>query len=83
METIAVAASAQVYRPRHPERTVLYRALAHHLERFLLVYEERFQGIDFAGPQFPFDGPDFSAHGAVRVEDRQGAVRLGRYMIAT
>ena len=23
----------------------------------------------------------FSAHGAVRVEDRQGAVRLGRYMI--
>jgi hypothetical protein len=23
----------------------------------------------------------FSAHGAVRVDDRQGAVRLGRYMI--
>jgi hypothetical protein len=26
-----------------PERTVLYHALAHHLERFLLIYEECFQ----------------------------------------
>ncbi|MGH9362139.1 MAG: transposase zinc-binding domain-containing protein, partial [Thermoanaerobaculia bacterium] len=31
------------YRPRQPERTVLYRALAHHFERFLQVYEERFE----------------------------------------
>ncbi len=44
METVAAAASAQAYRPRHPERTVLYRALAHHFDRFLLVYEVRFQG---------------------------------------
>ena len=36
----ALAPSARVYRPRHPERTVLYRALAHRFERFLLVYEE-------------------------------------------
>ena len=34
---------ARLYRRRHPERTVLYRALAHHLERFLQVYEERFE----------------------------------------
>ena len=27
---------------RHPERTILYRALAHHFEHFLRVYEERF-----------------------------------------
>ena len=37
-ETVAGAASAQVYRSRHPERTVLYRALAQHFERFPLVY---------------------------------------------
>jgi hypothetical protein len=39
----AAITSAQTYRPRHPERSVLYRALAHHFERFLLVYEDRFQ----------------------------------------
>jgi hypothetical protein len=43
VETVKAAASAQLYRPRHPECTVLYRALAHHFERFVLVYEERFQ----------------------------------------
>ena len=43
METAAPITSAQTYRPRHPERSVLYRALAHHFERFLLVYEDRFQ----------------------------------------
>jgi hypothetical protein len=26
-------------RPRHPERTVLYRVLFHHFERFLADYE--------------------------------------------
>jgi hypothetical protein len=30
---------AGVYRPRHPERTVLYRVLSHHLDRFLTEYE--------------------------------------------
>ena len=34
--------STQVYRPRRPERTVLYRALAHHFEHFLRAYEDRF-----------------------------------------
>jgi len=34
---------AGVYRPRHPERTVLYRVLAHHFERFLAEYERRFE----------------------------------------
>ena len=43
METFSAAASTRAYRPRHPERTVLYRALAHHFERFLQVYEERFE----------------------------------------
>jgi hypothetical protein len=35
-------ASAGLYRPRHPERTVLYRVLAQHFERFAQVYDERF-----------------------------------------
>lgn len=35
-------ASAGEYRPRHPERTVLYRVLAQHFERFVQVYDERF-----------------------------------------
>ncbi|NIS80735.1 MAG: hypothetical protein GTO14_11125 [Anaerolineales bacterium] len=33
----------RIYRRRQPEKTVLYRALAHYFERFLQVYEERFQ----------------------------------------
>ena len=32
-----------VYRPRHPERTVLYRVLFHYFERFLAEYESRFE----------------------------------------
>jgi len=35
---------AGVYRPRHPERTVLYRVLFHHFERFLAEYETHFEG---------------------------------------
>ncbi|MCP4202201.1 MAG: hypothetical protein GY769_09725 [bacterium] len=42
METVATAASARVYRARRPERTVLYRALAHHFECSLRVYADRF-----------------------------------------
>jgi hypothetical protein len=34
---------AGVYRRRHPERTVLYRMLFHHFERFLTEYEGRFE----------------------------------------
>jgi ribosomal protein S27E len=34
---------AEVYRPRHPERTVLYRVLFHYFERFLAEYENRFE----------------------------------------
>ena len=34
---------AGVYRPRHPERTVLYRVLFHHFDRFLAEYEIRFE----------------------------------------
>jgi hypothetical protein len=32
-----------IYRPRHPERTVLYRVLFHYFERFLTEYEGRFE----------------------------------------
>ena len=34
---------AGVYRPRHPERTVLYRVLFHYFDRFLADYESRFE----------------------------------------
>ena len=44
---------AGVYRPRHPEWTVLYRVLFHHLERFLAEYECRFEReYDFLRPSF-------------------------------
>ncbi|MFO7980195.1 MAG: transposase [Candidatus Aminicenantes bacterium] len=33
---------SRVYRPRHPERTVLYSVLFHYFESFLLEYENRF-----------------------------------------
>jgi hypothetical protein len=32
-----------IYRPRHPERTVLYRVLFHNFDRFLTAYESRFE----------------------------------------
>ena len=32
-----------IYRRRRPELSVLYRALAHHFERFEQVYEQRFE----------------------------------------
>jgi len=32
-----------IYRPCHSERTVLYRAVFHHFERFLAEYENRFE----------------------------------------
>ncbi|MGB9006707.1 MAG: transposase [Candidatus Aminicenantales bacterium] len=34
---------AGVYRPRHPERAVLYRVLFHYFEHFLAEYESRFE----------------------------------------
>jgi hypothetical protein len=34
---------AGIYRPRHPERTVVYRVLFHHFGRFLSEYEGRFE----------------------------------------
>ncbi len=35
------ANAAGLYRPRRPERPVLYRVLAQHFERFVQVYDER------------------------------------------
>jgi hypothetical protein len=32
-----------IYRPRHPERTVLYRVLFHHFDLFCVEYERRFE----------------------------------------
>ena len=40
---MAEAAHSQVYRRRRPERSVAYRALTHHFEGFLQVYEDRFE----------------------------------------
>ncbi|MFQ5948847.1 MAG: transposase [Acidimicrobiia bacterium] len=37
------ASPAAVYRPRHPEHTVFYRLFEHQFERYLQVYEERFE----------------------------------------
>jgi len=34
---------AGVYRPRHSERTVLYRVLFHYFDQFLAEYESRFE----------------------------------------
>ena len=31
---------AGVYRPRHPERTVVYRLFEEHFERYVRAYEE-------------------------------------------
>jgi len=36
---------AGVYRPRHPERPVLYRVLFHHFERFLAEYKDHFERL--------------------------------------
>ena len=40
---MAQAGQVKLYRRRRPERTVAYRALAQHFERFLQVYEDRFE----------------------------------------
>jgi len=34
---------AGVYRPRHPERTVVYRLFEEHFERYVREYEERYE----------------------------------------
>ncbi|MGH7408949.1 MAG: IS91 family transposase, partial [Candidatus Methylomirabilales bacterium] len=43
--------AGSVYRPRHPERTSLYRLLEAHLEEYLRCHEERFEPRD--GPLRP------------------------------
>ena len=43
--------AAPAYRPRHPERTALYRTLERHYERYERAYEERFEARD--GPWRP------------------------------
>jgi len=39
----ASLAMAGVNRPRHPERTVLFRVLFHYFDRFLAEYENRLE----------------------------------------
>jgi hypothetical protein len=34
---------AGVYRPRHPERTVVYRLFEEHFERYVREYEDRYE----------------------------------------
>ena len=50
LEGMATAGTAGPYRPRHPERTVLYRVLAQHFERFVQVYDERFAPTRASAP---------------------------------
>jgi hypothetical protein len=38
-----LAESAGVYRPRHPERTVVYRLVEEHFERYFREYEDRYE----------------------------------------
>ena len=35
--------SAGVYRPRHPERTIVYRLFEDHFERYDREYEDRYE----------------------------------------
>ena len=39
----ALTEPASVYRPRHPERTVVYRLFEEHFERYVREYEERYE----------------------------------------
>ena len=75
---------AGIYRPRHPERTVLYRVLFHHFERFVAEYEERFEflgereSVVFqpAREDVPFPSvlrpPLFAYFAGIDIADRQG-----------
>ncbi len=49
---IILPAMPGIYRPRHPERTVLYRVLFHYFDRFLTECESRFE------KEFDFFPPD-------------------------
>ena len=45
------AAGVLVYRPRHPERTALYRIFESHFDEYVAAYEDRFEPQD--GPLRP------------------------------
>jgi hypothetical protein len=62
---------AGVYRPRHPEPTVLYRVLFHHFERFVAEYE----GLAVAS------WANYSNRGKGDIGG--GACRVGRVVIET
>lgn len=40
---VGIAEGVSVYRPRHPERTAFYRLFDRHFDRYLGVYDERFE----------------------------------------
>jgi hypothetical protein len=61
---------AGVYRPRHPERTVLYRVLFHYFDRFLAEYEGRFE------KECGFFRPIIKAIGRALSGLRQPALRI-------
>ena len=81
---------AGVYRPRHPERTVLYRVLFHHFERFLAEYESRFEREygyfrpivkEVVERILSWRHSGFSVHSRVRATTKTEAERVGKYMI--
>ncbi len=62
-----------IYRPRHPERTVLYRVPFHYFERFLTEYEGRFE------KEYGYFRPVLSL-GRLSLDEREGRIgyRWGR-----
>ncbi len=82
---------AGVYRPRHPERTVLYRVLFHYFDRFLTEHEHRFEkdygflrliiSPGWAERIFSWRHTGFNVHSRVRARTKAEAERVGKYMI--
>ena len=56
---LSVAEGPAVYRPRHPERTTFYQVLDQHFDRYVSVYEERFESS--CGPLRPVVQPTVCA----------------------
>jgi len=70
---------AGVYRPRHPERTVLYRVLFYHFDRFLadLVGRELLSP-EWAERLLSWRHTGFNVHSRVRARTKEEAERVGK-----
>ena len=70
---------ARIYRPRHPERSILYRVLFHYFDRFLTEHELLSPG--WAERLLSWRHTGFNVHSRVRAKTRHEAERVGKYMI--